>query len=321
MKNILITGGAGFIGSNLCTYLLKKNFNIYALDNLSVGKKSNLTSRKIKFIKKDILNINKIKFKKKINIIIHLAARAEILIPREKEKLYYNSNILGLQSILNFASNNNVEKFIFASSASVYGDTKNIKVKESFLLSPEHYYAYTKYIGEKMTESYCKINNVNYVIFRFFNVYGLKSNAVVAKFIAQKIQKKKITIYGDGKQKRDFIHIDDLNNAIYKAIKLRKIKNEIFNIGSGNATSVLALKNIISSDKNHIHLKKRNDDIEISISDIKKIRKKLNWKPFVNFKKGVKEMEKNDKSRLNNIKIPSIKSQVNLIKKFNISNK
>ncbi len=321
MKNILITGGAGFIGSNLCTYLLKKKFNIYALDNLSVGKKSNLTSNKIKFIKKDILDINKIKFKKKINIVIHLAARAEILIPKEKENLYYNSNILGLQSVLNFASNHKVEKFIFASSASVYGDTKNHKVKESFLLCPQHYYAYTKYIGEKMTESYCNINNLKYVIFRFFNVYGIKSNAVVSKFIAQKVQRKKITIYGDGKQKRDFIHIDDLNKAIYKSIKIKKVKNEIFNMGSGNAISILKLKNIISSDNNHIHLKKRNDDIEISISDIRKIRKKLKWKPFVNFKKGVKEMEKSDKSRLINIKIPSVKNQIKLIKKFNSSSK
>ena len=249
-----------------------------------------------------------------------MAARAEILIPKEKENLYYNSNILGLQSVLNFASNHKVEKFIFASSASVYGDTKNHKVKESFLLCPQHYYAYTKYIGEKMTESYCNINNLKYVIFRFFNVYGIKSNAVVSKFIAQKYKEKNNYLWR-WKTKRDFIHIDDLNKAIYKSIKIKKVKNEIFNMGSGNAISILKLKNIISSDNNHIHLKKRNDDIEISISDIRKIRKKLKWKPFVNFKKGVKEMEKSDKSRLINIKIPSVKNQIKLIKKFNSSSK
>ena len=109
MKNILITGGAGFIGSNLCNFLIKKNYNIYVIDDLSIGKKKNIESKKIKFIKSNILNINKIRFEKKINIIIHLAAKAEILISEDKEHLYYKSNILGLQKVLNFANKNKIE--------------------------------------------------------------------------------------------------------------------------------------------------------------------------------------------------------------------
>ena len=123
-----------------------------------------------------------------------------------------------------------------------------------------------------MIENYLRINKINFKILRFFNVYGVKSNAVVAKFIAQKIQKKKITIFGNGKQKRDFIHVDDLNNVI-KLILNSKLKNQIFNVGSGKAESIINLKKIISKEDDHIFLNKRNDDIEISISNITKVKK------------------------------------------------
>ena len=316
MKNILITGGAGFIGSNLANFLIKKKFNITIIDNLSIGKRKNIKNKKIIFVNKDILDINKIKFKKKFHSVVHLAAKAEILIPKKKEDVYYESNISGLQSVLNFTANHGIKKFIFASSASVYGDTENKKVSENFKLNPQHFYAYTKYIGEKMVRSYCSANNINFTILRFFNVYGSNSNAVVAKFIAQKIQNKKITIYGNGKQKRDFVHVDDLSDAIHKIIN-SKSQNDIFNIGAGKAESILNLKNIISHKRDHIFLEKRNDDIEISISNINKIKKRLFWKPKISFKNGVKEIEKLDKIRLSRFNLPSVKQQQKLIKKFN----
>tara|TARA_B100001057_G_scaffold500955_2_gene619211 strand:- start:4293 stop:5252 length:960 start_codon:yes stop_codon:yes gene_type:complete len=316
MKNILITGGAGFIGSNLANFLIKKKFNITIVDNLSIGKRKNIKNKKIIFVNKDILDINRIKFKKKFHSVVHLAAKAEILIPKKKEDVYYESNISGLQSVLNFTANHGIKKFIFASSASVYGDTENKKVSESFKLNPQHFYAYTKYIGEKMVRSYCSANNINFTILRFFNVYGSNSNAVVAKFIAQKIQNKKITIYGNGKQKRDFVHVDDLSGAVHKIIN-SKSQNDIFNIGAGKAESILNLKNIISHKRDHIFLEKRNDDIEISISNINKIKKRLFWKPKISFKNGVKEIEKLDKIRLSKFNLPSVKQQQKLIKKFN----
>lgn len=206
MKNILITGGAGFIGSNLSEYLFNKGYNIIVVDDLSTGKITNLSNFKVKFYKKDVLDINKINFKKKIDIIIHLAAKAEILISKDNENIYAKSNLNALQSLLNFASKKKVKKFIFASSASIYGDTMNKKISENFSSDPKHFYAYTKLIGEKMIMNYSKINKFDYTIFRFFNIYGKKSTAVVAKFIAQKLQNKKITIFGNGKQKRFFTY-------------------------------------------------------------------------------------------------------------------
>ncbi len=320
MKNILITGGAGFIGSNLSEYLIDKGYKVQVVDDLSTGKLENLYNLKIKFYKKDILDINKINFKKKIDIIIHLAAKAEILIAKDKEEIYSKSNLNALQSLLNFASKNKVKKLIFASSASIYGDTKNKKISENFRSDPKHFYAYTKLIGEKMIINYSKINKFNYTIFRFFNIYGKKSTAVVAKFIAQKLQNKKITIFGDGKQKRDFLHIDDLNRAIFQSIKIKKSNNQIYNLGSGKPESVINLKKIVSERKDHIFFNKRNDDIEISISNIGKIKKHLKWSPKISFIKGVKEMMAKDKIRLSKVKLPSIKSQKKLIKHFNQNN-
>ena len=317
MKNILITGGAGFIGSNLAEFFIKKKFNVFVIDDLSVGKKSNIKNKKIKFIHSDILKMNEKNFKKKIDIIIHLAARAEILISKDKEGIYSNSNIFALQNLLNFAAQKKVKKFIFASSASVYGDTKNKKIKESHSFDPKHFYAYSKLIGEQMIINYCKINHIKFTIFRFFNIYGKNSNAVVAKFIAQNNQKKKITIYGNGKQRRDFLHIDDLNLAIYKTLKSKKSDNQIYNLGAGRSESIINLKKIISKKNDHIFLEKRNDDIEISISNIEKLKKHLNWSPKVKLRDGIKNMMISDKKRLSKIKIISVRDQKNLIKKFN----
>jgi UDP-glucose 4-epimerase len=317
MKNILITGGVGFIGSNLVNHFLKKKIKVTVIDDLSIGSKKNLKLANISFYKKDIIKINQIPINKRFDALIHLAAKAEILITKEKENIYSNSNIFGLQSVLNFAASRKIKKFIFASSASIYGNTGNKKVNEETKSNPKHFYAYSKYLGEEMVKEYCKINAINFTILRFFNIYGPSSNAVVAKFIAQKAQSKKITIFGNGKQKRDFLHVDDLSRAIYKCLKLKKSINKIYNLGSGKATSILDLKKMISQKKNHIFLPKRNDDIEISISDITKIKKDLNWYPIIDFKNGIKKLIDQEKKRPTKFKLPSIDSQKKLIKKFN----
>lgn len=319
MKKVLITGGAGFIGSNLSNFLAKKKYKVTIIDDLSTGKKKNIKYKKINFANSNIININKLKKVGNFDIIVHLAAKAEILITKKGEKKYFESNIEGLQQVLNFASQKKVKKFIFASSASIYGDTKKNKVKENFISNPKHYYAYTKYIGEKMVKKYCENNNINFSILRFFNVYGPNSTAVIARFIAQQLQNKPITIYGNGSQKRDFIHVDDLNRAILKMINSNKGNNQTFNLGSGVATGILDLKNLISKNHKHIFLERRSDDIEISIANIDKIKKKLNWKPVVSFRNGVDDMIKVDKFNLQNMNLPTIDSQKKLLKKFNNS--
>ena len=188
-----------------------------------------------------------------------------------------------MQQVLNFASQKKIKKFIFASSASIYGDTKNIKVKENFNANPKHYYAYTKYIGEKMIEKYCKNNEIKFSILRFL-MCMVQINCHVARFISQHLQNKPITIYGNGLQKRDFIHVEHLNKIILKLIKTNKGNNQTFNLGSGTAKSIIELKNIIAKNHKYIFLIKRSDDIKISIANISKIKKILNW-PSISFQK------------------------------------
>ena len=316
-KNILITGGCGFIGSNLVEFFLKQGNKVIIIDDLSIGNRSNVKKNKnLIFIKKKIQDIGNIKLKSKIDICIHLAAKAEILISKEKENLYFDDNVIGLQHVLKFCSQKKIKKFIFASSASVYGDTKDIKVKESFKLQPLHFYAYSKFLGEKMVEKYSKINGFKYYILRFFNIYGEKSNAVVAKFLAQFLQKKKITIYGNGNQSRDFVNVKDVCYAIKKIIN-SNINSNIFNIGSSKSLKIKELKNLISSKSKFINLKKRFDDIEVSIANISKAKKILRWYPKVSFSNGLQDMRINDSQRLLKIKLESIKKQKKLISEFN----
>ena len=318
-KKVIITGGCGFIGSNLAQYLLKKKYEVIIIDDMSVGSIKNISHirKKIKLIKTNINKINKIKkIKGSIFALIHLAAKAEILISKEDENKYYDDNVNSVMQILNFSDRKKIKKIIFASSASVYGDTKNLKIKEDFKLNPGHFYAFTKYIAEKMITSYCNINSTKYTIMRFFNIYGPGSTAVIGRFIAQKIQKKKLTIYGNGNQKRDFLYVKDLCEAIYLSLKKKISENKIYNLGSGNATSINEIKNIISK-KNFINLTKRNDDIEVSISNNKKIKRELNWKNKTNLKKGINSLFISDFNKLKKIKFKSITQQEKIIEKFN----
>lgn len=316
-KNILITGGCGFIGSNLAEFFLNQGNKVIIIDDLSIGKKSNIKKNKnLIFIRKKIQDIGKIKLKGKIDICIHLAAKAEILISKEKENLYFDDNVIGLQHVLKFCSKKKIKKFIFASSASVYGDTKDVKVKESFKLQPLHFYAYSKFLGEKMVEKYSKINGFKYYILRFFNIYGEKSNAVVAKFLAQFLQNKKITIYGDGRQSRDFVNVKDVCNVIKKIIN-SNINSNIFNIGSSKSLKIKELKNLISPKSKFINLKKRFDDIEVSIANINKAKKILRWYPKISFRNGLQDMRINDCQRLLRIKLESVEKQKKLISEFN----
>ena len=316
-KNILITGGSGFIGSNLANYLANEQFKVFVVDDLSVGSKKNLSKNKnLKFFKKNINQIKLIDIKDKIDCCIHLAAKAQILITTKNENQYFEDNVVGLQKTLNFCKNKNIKKFIFASSASVYGDTRNKKVKENTNLSPLHFYAYSKYIGEKIIKKYCHLNKINFYILRFFNIYGPKSNAVVAKFLAQYLQNKTITIYGNGKQSRDFVHVDDVIDIIKKLIT-KNIKSNIFNVGSSRSTKINQLKSYIASSHKSINLDKRFDDIEKSISNISKANKILKWYPKKNFKHGILDMIKEDQARLIKLKLESVKTQKKIIKFFN----
>ena len=247
MKNILITGGAGFIGSNLVNYFLKKKIKTTVIDDLSIGSKKNLKLANISFYKKDIIKIDQIPINKRFDALIHLAAKAEILITKEKENIYSNSNIFGLQSVLNFAASRKIKKFIFASSASIYGNTGNKKVNEETKSNPKHFYAYSKYLGEEMVKEYCKINAINFTILRYGSLYGLRTNRSngVFKIIMDALENKKLQYVGSKQTVRKYIHVIDAAKANVNLMS-SKYKNKYVNIVGDKSYKVTELLDIVS---------------------------------------------------------------------------
>ena len=308
--NILITGGAGYIGSHIVELLVKAKANVIIYDNLVTGFKK-LINKKAKFIKGDTKNLKKLTEviqKNKIVSIIHLAAYLNISESETNKKKYYKNNILGTLNLVKACKNSHVKTIIFSSSCSVYGSVKG-SVNEKHSLSPQSYYAYTKLKGENILKKYAKSFKFNYGILRYFNVAGAsnsgkigqieKSHGQLIKNLAIQSLKliPKVNIYGknyktkDGTCIRDYIHVSDLADIHLKILKkITKTKNSlIINCGYGKGYSVKEIVNIFKLLKKNVivkYQKRRPGDISQIYADTKKIRKILNWKPkFNNIKK------------------------------------
>ena len=306
MMNILITGGAGYIGSHIVENLIKLKNNIIIIDNLETGFKR-LINKKAKFIKSDIKDkkklVNIIK-EFKIDTIIHLAAYLNVSEAEKNKKKYYNNNIIGTKNLIEACKNSNVKNIIFSSSCSVYGNIQGA-VRENKKPNPMGYYAYTKYKGENLIKKYSKEFGYKYVILRYFNVAGAslsnkigqmeKSHGQLFKNIAIQALKKNpvIRIYGnnyktkDGTCIRDYIHVSDLAEIHGKCINylLKKKKSTILNCGYGKGYSVQDIVNIfkiIRKDSKVLYEKKRSGDIAQIYANVKKFRKILKWKPKYN---------------------------------------
>jgi len=308
--NILITGGAGYIGSHIVELLVKAKANIIIYDNLVTGFKK-LVNKKAKFIKGDTKNLKKLTEviqKNKIVSIIHLAAYLNISESETNKKKYYKNNILGTLNLVKACKNSHVKTIIFSSSCSVYGSVKG-SVNEKHSLSPQSYYAYTKLKGENILKKYAKSFKFNYGILRYFNVAGAsnsgkigqieKSHGQLIKNLAIQSLKliPKVNIYGknyktkDGTCVRDYIHVSDLADIHLKILKkITKTKNSlIINCGYGKGYSVKEIVDIFKLLKKNViveYQKRRPGDISQIYADTKKIRKILNWQPkFNNIKK------------------------------------
>lgn len=293
---IVVTGGAGFIGSNLVDKLVKLKYNVVVIDNLSTGNIKNIRHnlKKISFFRLDIskeknkLKLNKIF--KNVNCVYHLAGLADIVPSIEKPESYFNVNVTGTLNILQASKFNNVKKFIYAASASCYGKSPKLPTNEKNKINTEYPYALTKNLGEKLVLHWEKIYNLDSSSFRFFNVYGPRSRttgaygAVFGVFLSQKINNRPLTIVGNGKQTRDFIHVNDLVNALIIAIRRSK-SGEIYNLGSGKETSVNQIAKLIGGEK--IYIPKRPGEPLRSLADISKAKKDLKWKPKITIDQGV----------------------------------
>ena len=311
MKNILVTGGAGYVGSHVVEQLVKKSFlNIFIVDDLSTGHKR-LISKKANFIKANINKtqlIKKIILKNKIDTIIHLAAKTIVTESEKKPKLYYNVNVLGTRSLLNAAKNSSVKNFLFSSTAAVYG-SKIRYVNENSRTLPDSVYGKTKLQAENLVKKEFK---KNYIILRYFNVVGAspskkiglinKYGQLFKNFAVEILKKKpKLNVYGndyntaDGTCVRDFIHVSDLADIHLKVLfKVSKNnKSIILNCGYGRGFSVLeVVNNFKKFSKNKVLVKfekRRKAEIVESVANVIKLKKYLKWRPkFFNLSRMIK---------------------------------
>ena len=293
----IITGGAGFIGSNLADHLVNAGHKVIVLDNFVSGKKINLSHHKkknLKIIKIDIsTNKDLKKYFKGVNFVFHLAGLAEIIPSFKNPKKYFLNNVLGTLNVLEAAKKEKIKKLIYAASSSCYGNPNTFPTSESAKIDLKHPYALTKFMGEELVMNYASMFNMPNISFRFFNIYGprLKTSgpysAVIGKFLMQKKNRKYLTIVGDGKQTRDFIHVDDLADVFLKIIKSKHV-NKIYNLGSGKKTSINTIAKILNGKKKFIPI--RPGEPRNSLANVSKLKKDINWKPKISIELGIKKL-------------------------------
>lgn len=299
----LVTGAAGFIGSNLCEALLKKGCKVKALDDLSTGKQENidlfLENPNYTFIKGDIKDLEVcLKACEGVDYVLHQAAWGSV--PRSLEMpLFYNkNNIEGTLNMLEAARQNGVKKFVYASSSSVYGDEPNlpkIEGREGNLLSP---YALTKRCDEEWAKLYTKFYGLDTYGMRYFNVFGRRQDpdgayaAVIPKFLKQLMHGETPTINGDGKQSRDFTYIDNVIEANLKAcLAPHEAAGEAFNIAYGGREFLIdiyyGLTKALGVNIEPNFGPDRKGDIKHSNADISKAKKLLGYDPDYSFEDGI----------------------------------
>lgn len=300
---VLVTGGAGFIGSHLVDYLInqKKIKKVVVLDNIKDGTlknlKKSLKSKKFSFYKKDIRNFNSInKHFHKIDAVYHLAALSDVVPSIEEPIKYLDTNIMGTVNVLESMRKYNVTKIIYAASSSCYGIPKNYPTTEKEEIDTRYPYSFSKNIGEQTIQHWSKTFKIKYVSLRLFNVYGIRSRtnssygAALGVFLKQKLSNYPFTIIGNGRQKRDFVFIDDVVRAFYLSLN-KKVENSIFNIGSGSPRSVLEMIKILGGKK--VFIPKRPGEPNITHANIKKAKTTLKWKPKVSLESGLKKVLEN----------------------------
>ena len=292
-KNVLITGGAGFIGSHLVDVLLEKGSEVIVLDNFSSGRSQNLdnVNEKIELKECDIsITGNWQNLFENIDYVFHLAALADIVPSIENPDLYYQSNVNGTFNVLEACRKHNIKKIVYSASSSCYGIPDEYPTKETAEIRPLYPYALTKYIGEQMIMHWCQVYSLPAVSLRFFNVYGPRSRtsgtygAVFGVFLAQKLAGKPYTVVGDGTQTRDFTFVTDVVDAIIAAAE-SDVSGEIINIGSDNTYRVNQLVELLGGDV--VYIPKRPSEPDCTWADISKANQLLNWQPKINLEEGV----------------------------------
>ena len=295
-----VTGGAGFVGSNIVKLLVKENHDVLVIDNMHTGKKENLQEifDKIEFCELDIRNIPELENKiKDVDGIFHEAALTIVQESFLMEEEYYDVNVKGTENIFKIAEKYGI-KVVFASSSSVYGNTEKIPIIENNERNPINPYGKTKLEDEFLAEKYSK-KGVSIIGLRYFNIFGKGQTGsyagVITKFVNQLKEKKSPIIFGDGSQIRDFIFVEDIAQSNLSAM-LSKINFGFFNIGTGKTTTILQLAKFLIKLYNLEISPEFSDpldgDVQKSQANIKKTQQLLNWTYEIEIEEGLEKMIK-----------------------------
>jgi UDP-glucose 4-epimerase len=304
MNSILITGGAGFIGSNIAETLLSEGYRVIVLDDLSTGKTYNLEgfseNKNFTFYQGSILDrelLKRIMREHEVTHISHQAARPSVAKSIQDPILTTETNITGTVTLFHTAAELGCKRIVFASSSSVYGDTPELPKREEMPFNPKSPYAVSKAAKEMFARTFTTLTPLEIVGLRYFNVYGRRQDpnsdyaAVIPKFIAKSLRNEPIPIEGDGLQTRDFTYIDDVIKANIKALTAEGVSGMVFNIAYGSRISVLDLAReiikITSSRSVITHGQQRPGDVRDSLASIERAKKYLGHQPEFNISKGL----------------------------------
>jgi nucleoside-diphosphate-sugar epimerase len=300
----LITGGAGFIGSHLVELLLSKDFEVVVIDNLATGRLSQVPDI-AHFHQGDVGDMELLgRVLPGCDVIFHLAAVSSVQDSLDRPIEVHNTNLTATLALLEASVRHKVRRFVFSSSAAVYGDTGGEPAREDMMPKPMSHYAVQKLASEHYCKIYHRLHGLETVCLRYFNVYGPRQRAdspysgVIAKFIDAARAGKPITIFGDGEQTRDFCHVKDVVAANYLAATQdsNKVGGKVFNVGTGISTSVNELARLISAtsgagETQLAYQPARAAEIRYSLAFNKEVRTKLQWEPTATLGEAISTIE------------------------------
>jgi nucleoside-diphosphate-sugar epimerase len=304
MATVLVTGGAGFIGSNLTEALLKQGHRVRVLDNFSTGRRENLifdeTYPLLEMIEGDIRDLGVCrKAMQGIEVVFHEAALPSVQQSVEDPSHSNSVNAGGTLNILLAARDGGVRKVVYASSCAIYGDDPVLPKKEEMSPSPLSPYALQKYVGEKYCQLFFQLYGLETLSLRYFNIFGPKQDpssvysGVIARFISALVEGVPPTVYGDGEQSRDFTYVGNVVQANLLAMSAPRLRGEVINIGCGKRTSLNELLNVLKkifrSQVRPVYQEARMGDVRHSVADIQKARTLLNFSPREDIEIGLKK--------------------------------
>lgn len=299
---VLITGGAGFIGSHMSELCLRRGHAVRVIDNLSTGKRENLPPHaRLEFIEGDIGDaptVNAVMIG--VDAVVHLAAVASVQASIDDPIATHRTNFDGTLNLLEAARINGVTRFIYASSAAVYGDTERLPVGEDTPLNPLSPYAADKLAGEHYLKYYQRKHNLAGTAFRFFNIYGPRQDpsspysGVISIFVERLRQQQGVTLFGDGRQTRDFVYVGDLVGILYAALLRPELAGAVLNVGTGKQQSLLDLLTYLEDMSGRkiprTHAPARVGDIVHSRADVTRLRAAMGEVPQTPLADGLKAL-------------------------------